>query len=153
MSGLLDHEPCRIIRQAIIDVIGEGVGTAGNAQWRVFYDREPDGPRGKVNDNIITVIGTQGRDNGRNHNDGEREEQHGIQIIVRTNDSLAGAKKARDIAVKLDKNVKWSSVTIGSATYRIWSVNRTSAVLPLGKDEDGRYRFSINAVVPLEQTA
>ena len=147
MAGNLTHSVADIVRNLIID-LSLGTLPSSSAAWPVFAEREPDKP-----DNCITVYGSQGRDQGRMMIDGEREIQHGVQISVRSQNTTTGHQKALTIATTLDDSVKQTSVTFSAKTYLVHSVNRTSDVLYAGKDPDTkRNLFTINAVVPLEQT-
>lgn len=160
MAGLLSHSPARIIGQLLIDngygSDGEGVSINGpypTNVWYIFDNREPDKP-----DNIIKISDTQGRDNGYCQ-DGEREENPGIQIMVRSVNKREGYYKAHRIATFLD-SVNREMIAVeedldnrtGTGTsdldYLIANIERTSNVIPLGSDvpQGKRQLFVINAI-------
>jgi hypothetical protein len=145
LPGPLQHAPANILRRALV-AGGHGADPPATP-WPIYSPFEPDRP-----DNVITVGGTAGTDHGRTHVDGERQEDHGVQLRIRANDSIAGYAKARALAVVLDVLYR-VAVTIGATTYLVQSVLRTSDVLELGHDVPGgkRYLFTVNARVSVRQ--
>lgn len=148
MSGSLTHNPALVIRQVLIDL---GLGSDGGSTWPIYHTNEPDTP-----DSVITVFDQAGLQQGRTMPDSERQEAHGIQVLVRHPDEETGYAKARAIAIALD-GVRQRSVTIteeagtGTTDYKVWGIRRTSGVLSLGKDKANDYSnlFTVNALVHL----
>lgn len=151
--GPLDHSPADIIRKMLVN-LGLGVtpsysaaGKYNGSPWPVFAGGEPDTP-----DSAITVYDTAGVDHGRLMVTGERPEHHGILIRVRSAAHTAGYAKARAIAVALDTDVSFEAATIGSTTYIVWAVTRTTDVLDIGKETNtNRDLFTVNAIVSLRK--
>lgn len=116
--------------------------------WPIFIDQEPDVP-----DNVITIYGTLGKDDGRTQIDGELQEHHGIQIRVRSLTKL-GFKVATSLAVACDQlvdmGVQVSTPELGTNNYIVQSINRTgNGVLSLGKEMPPTRRnlYTINALI------
>lgn len=147
MPGTLNHSPADIVREVLIQ-IGQGSDPDLGDDWPVYESGEPDSP-----DNCVTVYDTQGRDDGRSMPDGERAEFHGIQVRIRSQTSKEGFVKARAMAIAMDTEVLLEEVDVDAYTYRVNSLNRTSDVLPLGKDSPGSKRslFTINLVTSIRQ--
>ena len=150
MPGSLDHSPAEVVRRLLIQ---EGLGSDPAdppGTWPVYANGEPDTP-----DSAITVYNTQGRDGGRTMTDGERQEHHGVQVRIRAAAFNTGFSKARAIAVSMDEDIVQEFITIGSASYKVWSISRSSDVLFLGNDTPTSKRklFTINALVSLRQVA
>ena len=85
--------------------------------------------------------------------DGERQEHHGFQILVRSPTHLIGFAKARAIAIAMDKDFSPSTkVSVSPNEYAVYNISRRD-VLPIGK-EPGTKRslFSINGTVALRET-
>lgn len=129
MAGALTHSPADILRYIIV-AHGWGILPPGssNPDWSVFVDKEPDRP-----DNCITLYNTSAKYNGRVHS-GEVQEQHGIQVRVRSALSNEGYTRARGVAIELDEQLSIESITIGGSTYSVKSFNRRTDVKPLGTD-------------------
>ncbi len=150
MPGLLYHSPARIVAELLIHA---GYGTdpertiGGN--WPVYVGKEPDEP-----DEIIKVSFTQGRDFGDTA-DNERQEWHGIQVMVRSLNEEEGFYKIQRIALFLDQ-VHRTLVDIaqieeagtGTTEYVLNGITRTTNVLPLGSEspQSQRQLFTVNAV-------
>lgn len=146
MSGSLAHSPCEIIGQLLIDL---AIGTdSQSADWSVFVDSEPDLP-----DECITVYGGANILEGRVQPTGETQEQHGIQIRVRSAVHSTGWAIANSICHKLDTQVNQDIVTIGASSYNVHSVDRTSGPFHIGKESPTSKRevFTINATCSLRQ--
>lgn len=149
MPGALQHSPADVIRQLIIDsTLGTNPDLTTLLAWPVYRGRDPDRP-----DNLIKVSDTQGRIFGSIQTDGELQEHHGIQVMVRSVDYSTGYVKARAIAVMLDGvNEELVAMTPGTAfDYIVHGVTRTSDVIALGSDvpQGKRQLFVINATTPI----
>lgn len=148
MAGDLTHSPADVIAQVLIN-LGLGTDPSGSGSWPVHVFTEPDSP-----DNCLTVYETTGESHGRDQITGETQEHYGIQVRVRSASPKTGYTKARDIAVKLAKNVLRTPVTIDSSTYLVQSVDKISNVLPVGMDapESRRHLFTINSLTSVKET-
>lgn len=153
MPGALLHQPAEIIQTLVVDLgLGTVGGTGGN--WPVFYGNLPDLP-----DNLIVVSDTDSIDGGRYMINGERQEFHGFQVLVRADTKRVAYRKIRAIAVALDKrnpgqadNVYRRQVTVGGTTYCLHSVNRVGDVMDLGFEMDTtskRVIYVFNAVTKI----
>lgn len=155
MAGPLANSPAAVIRRLLVN---KGMGSdppvadtaAGKGSWPIYYSYMGD----KSPDSAIAVYDSEGHLQGRVMIDGETQERHGLQIIVRGAGHDAAYAKARAIADLLDRNVYQNTVSIGAHRYTVQSVGRTSDVLAMGK-EPGTKRslFSINATATLRQVA
>lgn len=149
MPGAMEDSQANVIRQLLIDL---GLGVAPSSphatDWAVIAHREVDRP-----DNVIIVKNSEGQIGQREHVEGERDERNGIQVIVRSGNTVAGYNKARAIAVAMDQQMNQQTVTVGDNQYLVWTVIRTSDVMYLGEEEPQSTRslHSINAVVSLRQ--
>src|SRR5262245_28835704 len=150
MPGLLVHSPAEVVRQLLID---SGLGGEPGGEWPVFATNGPDLP-----DNAITVYDTAGTDDGRSM-DGERWERGGIQVRVRSTTHTVGHPKSKAIALMMDQ-LSQQVVHVDTNAYKIWTIVRTSDVLPLGKEVAGagmpgdisrRNLFTVNALVNLRE--
>lgn len=168
MPGSLKHSPHRVIQQLVVDLelavdpedwmADHDADAIPNAVWPVYYAREPDRP-----DDLVRVRGTEGVSSGWTQVDGERQERHGIQIMVRGRDDDLTEHRARHIAIALDR-VHRQFVTVldpntgtgsDATVYIVHSFDRTSGVIPLGLDtpEGKRSLFTINGVTAIRQCA
>ena len=153
MSGLLTHSPGAITAKLLQDLdLGSDPLAAPAEAWPVFVSNEPDSP-----DDVITVYDTLGRDQGFFQINGERQEQHGIQIRIRGKDYPTGYAKARAISVALDEDdgANQALVVMDTAEYLVYVVMRTSDVIALGRQVpiSKRCLFTINALVSLRINA
>jgi len=135
-----------VIRKLLIDL---GLGASTNTStsvWPIYVMQMPTTP-----DNAIAVFDTAGLLQGRIMETGEQIEKPGIQIIVRSLNSLTAYQKVRAIALALDATyqrvINWSS-----ANYRLDNFSRQGDVLPMGLDEADRprYNFALNGIVTLK---
>lgn len=145
MPGILQHSCADILRRVLIALdLGTDPTQYPNVlgEWPVYVDNEPSDP-----DNVLTVYDTSGRDGGRTMYDGERQENHGFQVRIRSSDHKTGFTRARAIAVTLDRNVYDEVVTLDGTAYLVHAVSRTSDVIRLGKAPGSkRSLFTINAL-------
>ena len=148
MSGSLIHSPERIMRQLLVD-LSLATNPADSGDWPAYYGNEVDSP-----DNLVTVFGAPGRNDGRIQVNGQQQETHGARIEVRATSHTVGYTKARAITVALDESVQLTSVTIDSSVYLVTSVSRRGDVLPEGKGHptSNLNYFTINALMTLKQT-
>jgi len=149
MSGSLDHSPADIIRQLLIK-LALGTDPDDDDSWPIYAYRIPETP-----DNLIAVIDTTGKKQGRIMTDGEVQETAGIQVYVRAATISTARAKANAIVIALDESIKRSIVTISTSMYLVWNVSRTGPMINVGKEipTSKRNVLTINAVVSLRQTA
>lgn len=144
MPGLLDHSPADIIAQLLEDF----------GYTSVFVGSSPDLP-----DEMITVFDTAQVDTGRNMTDGERWEKYGIMIRVRSTTQYAAGRLAREIAVRLDKEVYDEVVNMEFLTgtdtsqYLVHAVQRVSGPISLGHEvpSSRRFVYTINVLAGIDQ--
>lgn len=157
MPGQLNHSPSRIIKQFFIDEgLGSDPDTDLGGEWPVYRGREPDRP-----DSLIRVHDTEGTAEGYTQGDSERQERHGVQVLVRSVNDDIGYLKARTLALALDGITRYhltvdadgTGTADAGARYQITSVTRTSDVIPLGSDtpQGKRLLFTVNALVSVRQ--
>lgn len=159
MLGTLVHSPSEVILQLLIDMglAGNPVDASGLPKttlpdWPAYDSSEPDGP-----DNTITVYDTTSRLSGRASPTGYVMEHFGIQIRVRGSSKPVAWTKARNVAVTLDEDfgAYRRTVTIGSSSYLVQSVNRTGGVQRMGKETptSKRFVYTINVLTQITQAA
>lgn len=150
-EGQLDHSPADIIAQVLIDLsMASEMGINGKPEgaWPVSVDTELTLP-----DDIITVTNTEGVLNGRIQITGERPEHFGFQLKIRSSISTTGWEKARTLAVALDQQMSYTTITIGSSTYDVGAVTRMGGILAVGRElaSTKRFLYTINGIVVINQ--
>jgi hypothetical protein len=148
----LQNTPSDVVRQLLIDLSCATLPSDAE-DWPAYEGQEPDSP-----DSCITVYTTTGIDDGRSQIDGELWQHYGIQIRVRSSNSVDGWKKANAIRELLAKDVKRTIVVVlldntGTATtdYGVAAITGISQTIPLGKEpHSNRFLFTINAKVPIQ---
>jgi hypothetical protein len=150
MSGLLNHSPAEIVQQLLIDLeYGDDVDFTGTGtSYPVYHGTMPE-----VEADCICVTDTEGMLHARDMVAGHRQEHHGFQVRIRSESIASGGQKARAIAHDFDSSVYQNTVVIGSDTYSVQSITRTSAVIYIGPEvgTSRRYLFSVNATVSVRQ--
>lgn len=156
MSDTLGNSPGEIIQQLLVD-LGLGTLPSAGGSWPIYSPLEPEAD--VSGDDVITVRHAAGLLGDSSQVDGQRWSYPGVQVRVRCADHAIGYKKANDIAVAMDQTINYNTVTLspstgtGDLTYRVFSLNRTTDVIDLGrrKEINDCYLFTINALVALEQ--
>lgn len=151
MSGPLAHSPARIVSRVLVQrgyASSPVTPPSTPTDWSVFVGLEPDLP-----DRCITIRNTTGNSFGYTQPDGRRQTHYGIQIRIRARTEEEGYERAHNIAIALDEEVLDDEILIGSSTYKIPSITRTSDVFSLGKEPQSRRSiFTINATVDVYDT-
>lgn len=148
-SEPLIHSPAEILSQLLIDLDLGVEPEIPAAAWSVYYGSEPADP-----DRCITTYDTQGRDGGRMHATGLRDEHPGIQIRIRADTHRVGFAKAKAIAHAIDTGVVSDVVTMDDNTtrYHVWNVTRTGNVLAIGKEPTSqRAIFTVNVIATIKR--
>lgn len=147
MPGSLAHSPADVVRRLLINRgMGEQSTPVDPPRWSVYAHREPDRP-----DDCITVYDTAGTTGDRNNVDNERDERQGINLKIRCVDQEDGVVKGNAIAVDFDQT-PMTQVVMGSSTYLVYTIVRTGALIPIGKESDSdRVALSLNALVCIRQ--
>jgi hypothetical protein len=108
-------------------------------------------------DNAITLVDTETTIQG-SLQDGEVQENEGVQIVVRHRKRKTAWEKADNIAKALDvvnnKTITLTGPTgTGTIQYTVYSVTRVSGPLSIGKEEETNRRlFTINVRAAIVQT-
>ena len=144
LLGQLLHSPAYIFRQLMINY---GLATA-SGDWPVTADTELNLP-----DNALVVTNTEGERWGRIQVTGEQPEHFGVQVKIRSSLPQVGWTKANLIAVAMDQQLSYQSVTIDSSVYAVGAITRKSSVLSIGREAGAskRFLFTVNAVFVVEQ--
>ena len=108
MPGTLTHSPADITRYLLV-ASGYGTLPSASGSWPIHVSQLPSTP-----DSVMLVKGTANVHQGRVHIDGEVQERHGIQILVRGIPYTAVHTKSNLVAIALDEDVYDTEVTIGS---------------------------------------
>ncbi len=110
----------------------QGVVVVTGAGTNCFVGHYPDDP-----DNIVAVLGLEG---GQLPNANVREfEYPRFQVIIRNTDYETGGTKLRDI-----RNALHARIGITFDNYHVLRLHCQQEGGPIGRDEAGRYEFSIN---------
>jgi hypothetical protein len=146
MSGNLDHSPAQVIQHYLIDQ-GLAFDPADGVDWAVYHGHRPPEP-----DNCVTLYDVPGTKDGRKMVGGEVQEHVGIQIAVRSTNVAAAYLKCKNILINFDSQVNRTLVSIGSVTYRIQSISRTTDVINAGREPDsGCHLSTANVTASLRQ--
>jgi hypothetical protein len=153
MPGTLTYSPADILRQLMVD-LSLGTTPSDDDSWPIYCSVQPDTP-----DNLITTYDTTGVHQGRVMTDGEVQERHGVQILIRSSRFTTGWTKSRAISVALDAAYD-ASVVMGVESYTVHAISRSSGPIALGKEVpvDGgntpsskREVFSLNCTVSVRE--
>lgn len=140
--GPLAHSPADILATLLVRL---GLGGAVGEAWPVYVSSEPASP-----DNVLTVYDTAGRSFDSSMVTGRRWALHGFQVRVRSATPAPGYVKACAVAVALDEQINAAGVTLEGVTYCVADVDRTTDVIPLGKEpESKRSLFTVNGLALL----
>lgn len=141
------HSPAMVLQQAIINA-GHAVSPPTAADWACYVDYMPDGP--EVGDRAVCVYNTTPILDGRIMTTGKHIEHPGWQVKVRAPNHPTGFGKIKDI-LQFFEGVLRLSVTIGSDSYKIQSISRTSGIVPIGRGKDMQQRehFTINGITTI----
>jgi hypothetical protein len=142
MPATLTVSPARIIAKLVVD-LGYGVDPDPRdpAQWSVFATGEPSSP-----DEVITVRGTAGHDEGVTMVDSELQEWFGVQVRVRSLTDESGWVKARAIGVALQTQNDVVVTMDDGRQYLVGSCHQRGPVFPLGRMDQvsDRHLFTVN---------
>jgi minor capsid protein len=152
MSGSLEHSAAQVIRSLLVS-LGGGTMPITSGSWPISVGAELDTP-----DKAIAIYDETGIKHGRTMPDGEVQENHGIQVRIRSTNDKNGYKKARQLALLMD-SVRQNTISLenvesaGTSSYRVTCISRVGDVISLGKEVGSSKRclFTLNAVVPLRQ--
>ena len=101
------------------------------------------------NDSAV-ITETTGVLDGR-YADGVYVEHHGSQLRVRSLSYSEGYLKTYNASLELNSILN-TPITLDGVFYRINNVSRTSSVIPLGVEENGRgFSFSVNFLTTITQ--
>lgn len=141
----LQHSPARILRQHLIDQ--ELIGDNNSIVWPSFIAHLPTYE--EVGDDAVLLTDIEGRMLGRILRTGEQAERPGIQIRFRSFDADKCWVKAKAVQKHLDAVLN-QSVTVDGTDYTLYSVHRTSSLLPMGYEKETRlYHVSSNYTITI----
>ena len=148
MSGELDYSPARILAELLID-LGKATRVSASGSWPVYVSLLPNSP-----DEALAVVNTTGIKDGRSLVTGTVYEHYGFQILGRSADDNSICTKMNSVATALDTRVDRTYVSIGSNTFRVQGVTRTSPILYAGFDGTSKRRmYSVNGLAAICQMA
>lgn len=117
------------------------------ASWPLYVAFLPARENG--NDSAV-ITETTGVLDGR-YADGVYVEHYGSQLRVRSLSYSEGYLKTYNASLELNSILN-TPITLDGVFYRINNVSRTSSVIPLGVEENGRgFSFSVNFLTTLTQ--
>lgn len=151
MTGILNHTPAQVVRQAIIDLV-LGTEPSDGLAWPVHDSALGDEP-----DDALCVFDTEGRQHGRYQTSGTTPEHYGFSLMSRSLNIVDGYVKLKRIMEAFDTQINRTEVTLAAdasagiyeTLYRINSISRTGAVRRAGRD-GRRWLHAINFLVSLE---
>ncbi len=117
------------------------------ASWPLYVAFLPARENG--NDSAV-ITETTGVLDGR-YADGVYVEHYGSQLHVRSLSYSEGYLKTYNASLELNSILN-TPITLDGVFYRINNVSRTSSVIPLGVEENGRgFSFSVNFLTTISQ--
>lgn len=117
------------------------------ASWPLYVAFLPARENG--NDSAV-ITETTGVLDGR-YADGVYVEHYGSQLRVRSLSYSEGYLKTYNASLELNSILN-TPITLDGGFYRINNVSRTSSVIPLGVEENGRgFSFSVNFLTTITQ--
>lgn len=117
------------------------------ASWPLYVAFLPARENG--NDSAV-ITETTGVLDGR-YADGVYVEHYGSQLRVRSLSYSEGYLKTYNASLELNSILN-TPITLDGVFYRINNVSRTSSVIPLGVEENGRgFSFSVNFLTTITQ--
>lgn len=145
----MSHQLSLVLLQFLKDEALVTVSTA-ITNWPGFVTHLP--PEGdNVAIDAVVVIDTSGVMDGRSHKTGKPMEHPGFQIRVRSRDPQPGWDKIVTIRDAFDSILR-RSVTVESSVYSIQAINRSTPIIPLGKDQQtNRFNHTFNGTATLKQ--
>ena len=149
MPGALDHSPADVLRYMMIDM-GMGVLPSAGGTWPIYEGVTPGTP-----DALISTHNTTDIHQGREMVFGEVQGRHGVQILVRAATDVITFAKTNDIVIAFDEQTYDEPVIIGSSTYVIHSISRSSGPIHLGKEvpDTKRDLYTLNVTISVRQTS
>ena len=144
----LELSPMTIIAAYVIG-LGKMTDPDDKTTWPLYESHIPDG------DDVETECGgvydTTGINDPRSMN-GTVNEHPGIQLRIRARNYETGRAKIEDIAAALDAVVR-DTIVIGSSTYRLQNVSRTTPIVPLGYEPGTKRRiaFTVNYLLTVKK--
>lgn len=151
VPGRLHHSAADILRYLLIDLtIAGDPADSPLPTWPAYAHMEPGTP-----DDVITVFDTSAMQQGRVHNDGERQEREGFQVRIRATLGEEGYNKADEIKTAFDQDVYQRTVTIGAYSYLVHAISRTTGIIALGTEPavSKRSLFTINGTVSVREVS
>lgn len=109
-----------------------GAGDSTGANVNIFVSSYPDDP-----DNMIALLGLPGSEMPNKYI-GEFEYPR-FQVMIRNTDYEAGAGKMREV-----RDLLHDQLAIELVNFYVLRIQAQQDGYPIGRDEKGRYEFSIN---------
>ena len=151
----LANSPADVVAQLLIQLgLAVDPATTPGGPWSVHVVGQPGKP-----DRSIVVGNTAGKNDGRSGLDGTVWRHWGIGINVRSFEESDGWLKADAIRDALERQVRYTSVTLpaatGGHTYLVYAIADIGQVISAGKEtpQSKRSLFSLNCTVTLTQTS
>ena len=142
----MTHSPAHILK-TYLQAQGFGTDPPSEGVWPTYVSSLPstDGDP----DDALALYDTAGVLDGRIMRTGESVIHHGLQLRVRSRSYATAYQKIQEITADLDA-VSRALVTIGSNSYIVQSITRTTGVISLGESElRGRRSLVLNMIATL----
>jgi hypothetical protein len=149
---MMDHFANEVLAELLASQVPglarPGPGWTPSAGWPVFYGSMPAQP-----DSCVCVFNTQGVQNAVVQQTGEVVEHHGVQVLIRGLPYTSVRTTAFHLAAYLERFAVPVDVTYLGAVYRFWAAMRTSSVIDLPEEPDGkgRRRVSVNYLLSIQE--
>lgn len=145
----LEISPMEIMASYITDVLGKMTDPDDKTTWPLYQGHIPDGE--EVETNCGGIYDTAGINDPRSM-DGTVNEHPGIQLRIRARDYEIGFAKIEDIAAALDAVIR-ETIVVGSSTYRLQNVSRTTPIVSLGVEPGTKRRiaFTVNYLITVKK--
>jgi len=146
--ALLTISPATILADYIIDELDLMIRPDESGVWPLFISGMPDAD--EVDTNCGAIYDTSGTLDLRQMN-GYTPSHPGIQIKIRSQDYNTGYAKLEEVVDALS-TVNRVLTIIGTQTFMVYNVKRTTPIVALGKEPGTkrRYLFTVNFLVTLK---
>ena len=140
--------PARILANYIIQTMSKLSTPSESDDWPLYISHLPDAK--DISTAVGAIFNTAGVLESRCMN-GKVPQHHGVQIRVRSRTSEAGYIKLEDIACILDLVSCDTTITIGTLSFNLQNISRSSTIITMGIDELRRSNYAVNYLLTLRR--
>ncbi len=141
----IPHPPSRVLLQLLFDV-AIVVDRREELKWQGFFQHLP--PEGTyIGPDCVVINDEAGNLEGRSQTTGKAVSHEGWQVRIRSKDNAEGWTKARQILEQFESVLR-NQVSVDGTDYLIQAINRSTDVIPLGRDpETQRFNHTLNGTL------